>query len=253
MKALRAIALLLSLSLLAGSAWAGLTASGIILPTSAAVGQSVTVVLQIGAGPTPVTTVVPTVVVSAGSVQLLTGPIPSQASLPSNGSATFTYTYSITGCGNVDFQGSASGYEASTLVTSNTVTFSQVTVSCPFSPTPTPTVTPSPTASPWIINATPTEVPQGADAKILGNKFHPGGGNTVGLRFTLPFGGKIRINIYNRQGQRVKSFEKDENAGESTEAWDGRGDQGGLVGSGIYVVQFQGKALNKVAKLVVIK
>lgn len=109
----------------------------------------------------------------------------------------------------------------------------------------------TPTPQPVVIG--PTEVPGEADAKILGNKFNPSQGATVGFKYSLPFGGTIRIDIYDRMGQRVKSIIKEAAYGDNFESWDGRNDSGALVAAGIYAVRFQGKGLIKVAKLVVIK
>jgi hypothetical protein len=109
----------------------------------------------------------------------------------------------------------------------------------------------TPTPPPVVIG--PTEAPAAADAKILGNKFNPSAGGTVGFKVTLPYGGTLHIDIYDRMGRRLKSVIKEGGYGDNFESWDGRDDGGALVPAGIYAVRFQGKGLIKVAKLVVIK
>jgi hypothetical protein len=241
MKALRPAFLLLLLGS-ARPALAGLTAQINLSTLSAAQGQVITVVLQAGNnGSNSVTGVTPSLAVNSGSASLLSGPTPASMSLSPTTSGNFTYSFSITSCGNLSFTGSVSGIENASPVSSGGASSSNVSVSCP-------TVTPTP--GPTVIS--PTAVPSGADAKVLGNKFHPGQG-TVGFKATLPFGGTLRIHIYNRLGVQVKSIEREGVPVDNFESWDGRGEQGAYVGAGIYAVHFQGKGLNKVAKIVAIK
>lgn len=251
MKTPRPAILLLSLSLLGARASAALTAGLNVSPYGATTGQVVTVILNVANSSTnAVASILPVINVSSGTASLLSGPSPASLNLnPSPDSGNFIYTYSVSGCGNLVFTASAAGSENSTPVASNQA-FSTGFGTCP-SPTMTTTPTPYVTATPVVIG--PTQIPGTADAKVLGNKLHVGLGNKVGFKVTLPFGGAVRIHIYNRQGQKVKSIEHEGVAGDNFDTWDGRGEQGAYVGAGIYAVHIQGKGLNKVAKIVVIK
>ncbi|MES2202664.1 MAG: FlgD immunoglobulin-like domain containing protein [candidate division FCPU426 bacterium] len=120
-------------------------------------------------------------------------------------------------------------------------------------PTPSVTVSPTITPTPWVVYSTATPGPLVGDAKIPGNLFRPLSGAPLKLNFYVPFAGKVNISLYNRQGVRIKSFEKERGAGESSESWDGRADDGALVPAGIYAAHFRGNGLNKTVKLVVIK
>lgn len=252
---MRRIFLTLMLVLGASRAFASLSVIANVSPSSAAVGGTVTLILQVTAGSNTVTGITPAVSISSGSAVLETGPLPTSMTLTANAVDDFTYTYSVTGCGDLVFSTSATGMENLAPVISNPFSTLRVTVSCPYSPTPTSTPTPyvDATPTPQVVYVTATPVPGKTDAKILGNMFHPLQGGTVGLRYVLPQGGTLLIHIYNRQGQVVKTIQTQVAPGEGTQTWDGRNDEGDVVASGIYLVLFQGDGLNKVAKLVVIK
>ncbi len=133
------------------------------------------------------------------------------------------------------------------------------------SPTPTPTpqetagtvtatATPSPTESPspWVIYVTPTPPPAMGSANIPNNVFHPGMGQPLQLRYSVPLAEEVSISIYDRDGRLMWSRKESVSAGSHVDNWDGSGGSG-LVASGIYLVDFEGRNLRKGIKIAVIK
>lgn len=229
----RALGLLLALAI-GRTAWAGLSVTLAAAPPSPPAGSSFTVQLTVvNNGANPVWTVPALGWNSAVGI--------SQASAPTGKTITaafsdsFTWTFSASACAEVTFTGSASGTDGGTPVASGDSNPVTVHV-C----TPTPGVTYLP-------------APKDGNAVILGNLFHPMDGGQMQLRYDAPYEGKIQVDLYDRLGRHLKHLERDVLPGSYTEAWDGRGDDGLVVASGIYVAYFHGKGLNRVVKFAVLK
>lgn len=264
---MRALALVAVLFVAPAVSRAALNVSGVNpQPPSLSSGQNITVIISVNNSGASAVLNVSTTVQSVGaggaSTAIVVGPTPVATAIASSGSASFTWVYQSSGCGQVAFSAWATGYDtaSSTTITSAPGSGGPVLVVCTPSPTPTitPTSTPTPivsatptfTATPWIVYVNP---PTTGDASIPGNLFHPNEGQPLQLKFDAPAEGVINIDLYNRLGQRVRSITRSVQPGSYTELWDGRSDQGLLVASGIYVAQFRGKGLFKTVKFAVIK
>lgn len=112
----------------------------------------------------------------------------------------------------------------------------------PFTPTPVPQE-PGVTATPPLMGS----------AVILGNIYHPLQGGLLPLRISEPYDSTVDIDVYDRLGRKVKHMELTVGPGVTTTQWDGRGDDGALVASGIYEAYFYGKGLSSLVKFAVIK
>jgi hypothetical protein len=245
----------------ASAAWASLAANMDALPSNVLPGQSFTVVMHvINNGSLLVNGITAQAypVQSGFSASLSSGPYPASQNLAATASGDFTWVYSGSACGDVYFSGSASGSDSGGPQSVNAAPSSSVHMVCTTTPTPTlgtPSATPtaSPTASPIIIFVTVTPPPAQGSASIPGNIFHPLQGGTLSLNYSLPYAGQLSISIYNRNGVKLKGIQVDSPAGSFSQAWDGRGDDGEILASGIYVAVFRGKGLNRSVKLVIIK
>jgi hypothetical protein len=174
---------------------------------------------------------------------VLTALSPSSRDLDPTGpgsSGNFIWIFTTTGCGTLQFSGSASGWDQAGGVTATSAVTSSppVAVSCP---------------TPWVIYTTPTPPPAAGDASINGNLFHVDAGKALDLRYSVPFDSKVTISLYNRLGQRIRRIERQVGAGSYSEPWDGRTDAGSIAAAGIYVALFQGKGLLKQVKFAVIR
>jgi flagellar hook assembly protein FlgD len=74
------------------------------------------------------------------------------------------------------------------------------------------------------------------------------------IAFETPVRTDVAITIYNTLGQMVKSFDFNQlPAGKHDIIWDGRGDNGEEVASGIYFYRMTSKTFNKTRKMAVLK
>jgi len=75
------------------------------------------------------------------------------------------------------------------------------------------------------------------------NPFNP----ATTIEYHLPFDSKVKIQIYNILGQRVKKLiDRRERAGKYKIIWDGRNDHGSWVASGLYIYRIQAETNDKV-------
>ncbi len=82
------------------------------------------------------------------------------------------------------------------------------------------------------------------------NPFNP----ETSINFSLPWDAPIRVEIFNAQGQKVRTLLDDRmNAGEFRISWDGRDDSGMQVGSGMYIYRIQAPNLNVTRKVTLLK
>jgi hypothetical protein len=76
----------------------------------------------------------------------------------------------------------------------------------------------------------------------------------TGIRFQLPAGGEVRIDIYNTVGQRIRTLVDNRyTAGYHIALWDGRDDNGSLVSSGIHLYQIQVGQFVDIRKITLLK
>jgi flagellar hook assembly protein FlgD len=78
---------------------------------------------------------------------------------------------------------------------------------------------------------------------------NPGLGTTL-LRFSLPQAGHARLEILDLSGRRLWQVESELGAGPHEWRWDGRGEQGGSVGAGLYFVRLVTPWGNRTERLV---
>ncbi|MEE2627837.1 MAG: FlgD immunoglobulin-like domain containing protein [Candidatus Latescibacterota bacterium] len=82
------------------------------------------------------------------------------------------------------------------------------------------------------------------------NPFNP----ETSINFSLPWDAPILVEIYNSQGQKVRTlFDDRMNAGEFRISWDGRDDGGLQVASGMYMYRVQAPNLNVTKKVTLLK
>jgi flagellar hook assembly protein FlgD len=87
------------------------------------------------------------------------------------------------------------------------------------------------------------------------NPFNP----TTNIKYALPVESKLTMEIYNVIGQRVRTLVNDvQVAGYHVAEWDGTGNGGQQLASGVYFLQISakgvnGKSFNDVRKLVMMK
>jgi hypothetical protein len=233
--------------LAAASARAGLNNPVLNGPGSVAAGQVFTLELQVdnnSAVPVQGVTVAMSYSASLGVTPLATPPS-APVDVAPLGSARFTWLYSMVGCGNQAFTATAQGSEGGATVSA--AAGRVVTIYC--SPTPTPSFTPTP----WIVYGTPTPLPREGRASISGNLYRPLLGQPLQLKVVLPEASTLHIDLYDRLGRRVRHFEQEAPAGELSVPFDGRGDDGVLLATGIYAAHFSARGLNRVLKFAILK
>lgn len=247
MKPLRSLAVL---GLLAGQAFAGLVNANLSGPATVVEGQFYTLALSVQneSSISSLENVRPVLsAVNAGLVPSVSAPAPaSLAFLPVSGTAHFTWTFSAQGCGNAQFSVSIAADEGGTPVPTVTSNSHQVSRYC--TPTPTPTPSPVVSATPWVEVA-----PREGSAWIHGNIFHPMQGQPLKLNVLLPEASRLRVDLYDRLGDRVKHFDLEAGPGSVSLEWDGRSDDGLLVASGIYVAHFKARGFQRTLKFAVVK
>ncbi|MCX8093989.1 MAG: hypothetical protein N3E50_07495, partial [Candidatus Goldbacteria bacterium] len=92
--------------------------SDIIAPASVSINQVFTVLMRVtNTGQAGANNITPSLLLTGGTVSLLSGPTPSNFNLSGGQTANFTWTYSATGTGTVNFSGYASGTDANTGLT----------------------------------------------------------------------------------------------------------------------------------------
>ncbi|HMA62257.1 MAG TPA: T9SS type A sorting domain-containing protein [bacterium] len=78
--------------------------------------------------------------------------------------------------------------------------------------------------------------------------------NAVNFRFLLPEAGDVEISIFNILGQRVRTYDlNNQREGINLVQWDGKNNLGTYVGSGIFIVQLKHKSKTITKKMVLIK
>ena len=106
-------------------------------------------------------------------------------------------------------------------------------------PDPTPGSTPAITA---------------AAVEITNRRIEPLKGGQINLRLVLAQAGRVRLKIYNLQGELVKILkDQDYDPGTYLLEWGGENDTGAIVASGVYIIHVQAPEITKIRKVVVIK
>jgi hypothetical protein len=226
-------------------------------PATVNAGQAFQLVLQVqNSGPGDLQNVRATLSEApAGFVPVRqSGPLPlSHALLAGGDSVQFTWTYSGSGCGTAQFNAEVAADENGTPVPTVAPAGHTVALNCTPTPTPTPTPDYTATATPWIVYGTPTAVPSEGWAGIPGNLYHPLRDGDLQFQAMLPEAGKLKVELFDRLGRKVKALELDAGPGAASLSWDGRGDDGLMVSSGIYVARFTARGFSRNVKFAVIK
>jgi hypothetical protein len=107
----------------------------------------------------------------------------------------------------------------------------------------------APPPPPFALAAKPTEAPP-TRSSLSSNYPNPFNPETM-IRYTLSQNGRARIAIYNNLGQRIRVLsDQEQQAGVYEVRWDGRDDQGRLVGSGVYFYQITINGFAETKKMV---
>jgi hypothetical protein len=124
------------------------------------------------------------------------------------------------------------------------------------------TLTPTPIANIFSISATPTTtptfsvVPSQNFFKIYHNQINPYHGEQAKITWTQSQAGSVNITIYNLLGEKINVLLDNQTyqSGIYNEIiWNGRNGNGGMVGSGIYIVVFEVAGRKEIGKVAVIK
>ncbi|NIT59422.1 MAG: T9SS type A sorting domain-containing protein [Aliifodinibius sp.] len=82
------------------------------------------------------------------------------------------------------------------------------------------------------------------------NPFNP----TTTIRYDLAERSKTSLSVYNIAGERIRTLVNDvQSAGSKSVVWNGRNDQGEIVGSGVYVYQIEADGTVKTKKMIFLK
>ncbi len=106
--------------------------------------------------------------------------------------------------------------------------------------------------TPYVIGiANPAELPKAFSlAQNYPNPFNP----ATTIHFELPKQARVRLNIYNIQGQLVRTLVNGQSAaGRYHVIWDGSNDRGQTVSSGIYIYRIQAGDFVKTRKMMLLK
>ncbi len=106
--------------------------------------------------------------------------------------------------------------------------------------------------TPYVIGiANPAELPKAFSlAQNYPNPFNP----ATTIHFELPKQARVRLNIYNIQGQLVRTLVNGQSAaGRYHVIWDGRSDRGQTVSSGIYIYRIQAGDFVRTRKMMLLK
>jgi len=97
----------------------------------------------------------------------------------------------------------------------------------------------------------PSNLPEGyALSQNYPNPFNP----TTNIDFTLPQAQHVRIDIFNINGQKVRTLiDSYTDAGPHTVEWDSRDDGGNQVASGVYLYNFRSGDVNETKKMTLVK
>jgi len=96
--------------------------------------------------------------------------------------------------------------------------------------------------------------PRPREFRLQQNFPNPFNASTL-INYELPQGGEVTLTIYNVLGQKVRIYQPGrQSAGSYSIFWDGRNQEGSLVGSGIYFYRLEvGDKFNQVRKMIFIK
>jgi hypothetical protein len=92
------------------------------------------------------------------------------------------------------------------------------------------------------------------DVTILNNVINPTTGEKVYLNYRLSSRGRVTIQVFTLDGNLVKVLRRGtREAGEWTEAWDGRNNGGRIVARGMYFIRIVGPDIDEIRKVMVVK
>jgi len=92
------------------------------------------------------------------------------------------------------------------------------------------------------------------DRYVLGQNYpNPFNSSTV-IRYALPEGGLVRLEIYNVLGQRVRVLvDGEQEAGYHMVRWDGKDDMGEMVANGVYLYRIEAGEFVNSKKMLLLK
>lgn len=115
------------------------------------------------------------------------------------------------------------------------------------------TVTNSDTLAGTLVNGLLVTFGSG-DVVLINNILRPRENSPVQIRMRVNEAGQVHVRIYTLEGKLIRTVsDTDLPVGASVLTWDGRNDDGNVVGSGTYVIKSSGPKLNDVQKIVVIR
>ncbi len=89
-----------------------------------------------------------------------------------------------------------------------------------------------------------------APARCFPNPFNP----QTTIEYVVPADGPVRLAVFDARGRRVRVLaDGPKPSGTQTVTWDGRGEDGELVASGVYFLRFEAAGAARVGKLVLLK
>jgi hypothetical protein len=92
-----------------------------------------------------------------------------------------------------------------------------------------------------------------AETKLLGNYPNPFNPNTT-IRYALSQDGWVTLRVYNTLGQEVATLvDEFQKAGGHSVSWDGRTDEGALIGSGLYIYRLQSGDIVRSGRMLLMK
>ena len=105
--------------------------------------------------------------------------------------------------------------------------------------------------SPTAVYESTNPVPQ--DFFLAQNYPNPFNGETL-IRFALPHAGSVDVRLYDLAGQQVATLLTGSRAaGSYTVRWDGRGAQGQLLASGVYIYRLRFAGITVAYKLILLQ
>jgi len=91
-------------------------------------------------------------------------------------------------------------------------------------------------------------------AGCYNNVFNPAKGEKALIVVELPKQGHVKLRLYNTRGNKIRELaDEEKEAGSHKYYWDGKSDNGDVVGSGLYFVHIQAGDYKKTKKIVVVK
>ncbi|MCX5785470.1 MAG: T9SS type A sorting domain-containing protein [Elusimicrobia bacterium] len=90
--------------------------------------------------------------------------------------------------------------------------------------------------------------------QVRNNLFDPASGGKTYVDTQLSASGRVSVKVYDLKGRLVRTlFEGSRNTGDYSDQWNGKNEEGKIVGSGIYLVRVEGPGISKTKRVMVVK